>query len=429
MTNRALMKIAAFLIFLWSFHGYGQDRAYARKVIDTLASEAFHGRGYVSGGQALAARFIAEEFQRMGLRAVSGNYLQTFHHNVNAFPGKLDILINGKRLQPGAQYLVDPASPPGNGRYKTKTLTLAEILEDRWMEQVTKEKSRVLLVDMSSEKALSASEAARVREFSEYLKYEGRVAARAVGFVHQGKVPWSVSTSQAFRPAFILFRDSIDGPLDEIEFLIDAEYIENYSSNNVIGYLPGAGSTDTCLVITAHYDHLGRMGRETYFPGANDNASGVALMLDLARKLKASTLKYDVYFIAFGAEEAGLIGSNYFVKNPLFPLENIKFLINLDLAGTGVEGITVVNGLEHKEYFSQLTQLNQENGLLKEVKARGEACNSDHCFFHTNGVPCFYIYTLGGTTFYHDIYDRANTLPLREYDGYFQLLYYFILGI
>jgi aminopeptidase YwaD len=66
---------------------------------------------------------------------------------------------------------------------------------------------------------------------------------------------------------------------------------------------------------------------------------------------------------------------------------------------------------------------------LKQIKIRGEACNSDHCLFHQKGVPCFFIYTLGGIQAYHDIYDRAETLPLTEYEDYFKLLVSFIKSL
>jgi hypothetical protein len=77
-------------------------------------------------------------------------------------------------------------------------------------------------------------------------------------------------------------------------------------------------------------------------------------------------------------------------------LDKIKFLVNIDLAGTGEDGIKVVNGKVHVSEFDLLKRLNKENELLIDVKSRGEACNSDHCIFHEAGVPAFYIYTLGG---------------------------------
>ena len=133
--------------------------------------------------------------------------------------------------------------------------------------------------------------------------------------------------------------------------------------------------------------------------------------------------------MAFAAEEIGLIGSKYFTDHPLFPLKKIKFLLNFDLAGTGDDGIQVVNGKNYQQKFDLLTKLNDQDKLLKQIKIRGEACNSDHCMFHNKGVPCFFIYTLGGIQAYHDIYDRAETLPLTEYQDYFTLLVRFISNL
>jgi Zn-dependent M28 family amino/carboxypeptidase len=168
------------------------------------------------------------------------------------------------------------------------------------------------------------------------------------------------------------------------------------------------------------------MGKETMFPGANDNASGVSLLLNLVKHFSTTKPKYTIVFIAFAAEEIGLVGSRYFTEHPVFPLSNIKFLINFDLAGTGDDGIQVVNGKTYQQKFDLISKLNDDGKLLKQIKIRGEACNSDHCMFHAKGVPCFYIYTLGGIQAYHDIYDRAETLPLTDYQDYYTLLLKFI---
>ena len=87
------------------------------------------------------------------------------------------------------------------------------------------------------------------------------------------------------------------------------------------------------------------MGKDVYFPGANDNASGVAMLLNLANyySKKENQPKCSIAFIAFAGEEAGLLGSKYFSEHPLIPLNKMKFLVNLDLLGTGDEGMMVVN--------------------------------------------------------------------------------------
>ena len=179
---------------------------------------------------------------------------------------------------------------------------------------------------------------------------------------------------------------------------------------------------DSFIVITAHYDHLGGLGKDTYFPGANDNASGVALLLNLARYYALHPQKYSISFILFSGEEIGLLGSKYFTENPLLPLNKIRFLINTDLAGTGDDGITVVNATEFPKEFEWMQQLNTDFKLLKAVNARGKAANSDHHFFTEKGVPSFFFYTLGGVSYYHDILDKSETLPLNEHEDLYKLL-------
>ncbi|MBA3704830.1 MAG: M28 family peptidase, partial [Bacteroidetes bacterium] len=153
-------------------------------------------------------------------------------------------------------------------------------------------------------------------------------------------------------------------------------------------------------------------------------ASGCAMLLNLAKfySRPENKPKCSIAFIAFGGEEIGLIGSKHYTDHPLFPLKNIKFLLNMDIMGTGEEGITVVNGTLFKKEFEKLKQINTENNFIKDVKVRGKAANSDHYHFSENGVKAFFIYTMGGIKAYHDIYDRAETLPLNEFEDLFKMI-------
>ena len=168
---------------------------------------------------------------------------------------------------------------------------------------------------------------------------------------------------------------------------------------------------------------------EAIFPGANDNASGVAMLLSLANYFSDKSPKYNLVFMAFGAEEAGILGSKYYVENPLFPLQDIKFVLNLDIMGTGDEGITVVNGTQHKKQFKLLSDINKKHKYLPKIKIRGRAANSDHYWFSQLGIPSFFIYTMGGIKAYHDIYDRAETLPMSEFNDLYHLLIEFLSEI
>ncbi|MFD1258415.1 M28 family metallopeptidase [Mucilaginibacter terrae] len=175
-------------------------------------------------------------------------------------------------------------------------------------------------------------------------------------------------------------------------------------------------------MFTAHYDHLGGMGSSTYFPGANDNASGISMLLGLAKYYAAHPQPYTMAFICFAGEEAGILGSKYFTDHLLVPLNSIRFLINTDLAGTGNEGITVVNATLHAKEFELLKQVNAKGNYLVKVNSRGKAANSDHYWFTEKGVPAFFIYTMGGIKAYHDVFDISKTLPLNEYNDLFKLI-------
>jgi Zn-dependent M28 family amino/carboxypeptidase len=209
---------------------------------------------------------------------------------------------------------------------------------------------------------------------------------------------------------------------------LDTELKRNYQTQNLAAIVRGRTQPDSFLVVSAHYDHLGMMGKNTYFPGANDNASGVALLLELAAHYARPENQpaCSVVFLLFGAEEAGLVGSRYFVAHPLVPLPRIKFLVNLDLLGTGEEGATVVNGKIFESAYQRLTALNDAHHYLPRLTARGRAANSDHFPFSEAGVPAFFLYTRGGSQAYHDVNDRPAALSLVGFAGAYGLIHDFL---
>ena len=178
-------------------------------------------------------------------------------------------------------------------------------------------------------------------------------------------------------------------------------------------------------MFTAHYDHLGAIGQEHYFPGANDNASGTATVMDLARYFakKENQPKYSIAFMLFTGEEAGLLGSFYYAENPYFPLENIKLVVNLDMVGSGSKGITLVNSSKHTAVYEKFVAINDGSQYLPEIRKRGPSANSDHHPFDEKGVPAIFIYSMGKETpYYHNHLDNATDFPFTKYNELFQLL-------
>jgi hypothetical protein len=431
--------IIAFLLFLFlpapaftQESGHGPVYKYARIILDTLTAPGMHGRGYVSGGDSIAARYIADRFQELKLKSfgkvnelmMKRDYYQRFSFPVNTFPGKMELTINGKRMIPGKDFIVFAPSSARTGSYKrtiTTAYPISESLNQRLYDgQLTKTPLFFFQANADS----------ITKNIFKYIP-----DAPPVFFMVRDKLTMDVSTTTIApdeHPKFNfiaidILNTSLPPDPKKIKINIASKFVSNHNTQNVFGYIEGSQYPDSFIVFTAHYDHLGVMGhdeagKEVYFPGANDNASGCAMLLSLANYYAAHPPEYSVAFIAFAGEEAGLLGSKYYTGHPLFPLKQIKFLINMDMVGTGDEGIKVVNATEFPTEFKTLQVLNSQSNYLTVVSPRGKAANSDHYFFYENGVKCFFIYTLGGIKAYHDIYDRAETLPLTRFEDLYKLI-------
>src|SRR5690606_27945048 len=146
------------------------------------------------------------------------------------------------------------------------------------------------------------------------------------------------------------------------------------------------------------------------------------LVMYLADYFAKHPQRYSVAFMLFSGEEAGLLGSKYYVENPIFPLKQIRFLVNLDMTGDATNGITVVNGLAHDPEFDILEALNVDSMYAKKINQRERTSNSDHYYFSKEGVPAFFIFTNGTKPFYHDVLDVAKEIPLERSDDLAKLL-------
>jgi hypothetical protein len=388
---------------------------------EALCSSAFHGRGYVNSGDSLASEYIKKYFEKNEIAPINGNYFQSFSFNVNTFPGNMDVVHNEKKLIPGKHFLVHPSSSGAVMQIIPKKISVKELLDSKVLlstiEQLQNDTLyNGVLLDFTK---ITADTLKLIQPIGEELS-----AIFPIIEVTDRKFTWSVST-KTFANTYIQVQDSIYDEGATFDINITSQFTRKHESRNVIGIVPSKIKTDDFVVFTAHYDHLGRMGESTYFPGANDNASGTAILLEMARKIKDKPLNVNAVFIAFAGEEAGLIGSNYFVNHPEIQLQNIRFLINTDIMGSGEEGITVVNATLHDKAFQLLKKINKKKKLVKEIKSRGPAANSDHYWFSQEGVPSFFIYTMGPNKNYHDIFDTYSNLSFAATENVFELIYAF----
>ena len=399
-----------------------QNMERVKHYLDTLCAKGMHGRGATFDGQKTAANYLSEQFHEIGLLPFSTTYFQNFNYDINTFPKKVYLKTDQTILEPGKDFIVESGSPKGKSALKIQLLDTVIFSSKKHYSKFLKInlKKTALVYDEVFAKKLKTAP----KEISSKLN-----AAYCIIELKDKKLTMSLSQRKEKTIVFEVLKEKFKPTTSKISFELDAELIKNYQAQNIIGYVKGTALPDSFLFITAHYDHLGRLGTDAYFPGANDNGSGVSMLLELGRYFKEHPPRYTVVFIAFGAEEAGLIGSNYFTNNPLVPLSKIRFLLNLDLMGTGDEGMMVVNGTLYPKEFELLSKINTENNYLSAIKKRGKAANSDHYYFTEKGVPAFFFYTLGGITAYHDVNDIPQTLPLTKFSEVYTLITKFITSL
>ncbi|MCO6500538.1 MAG: M20/M25/M40 family metallo-hydrolase [Vicingus serpentipes] len=397
-----------------------QNITYARHIVDTLTSSYFEGRGVENQGEKKAATYIAKEFNRLGINPIDSTYFQEFNYPINTITGRLSVQIDDVILVAGKDYIVGANSSAIAGKFELVWYNKTNLPTNKQLKKLVERNffmNKFIVIDDEG--------VDKDNELFQRLKLNFYGAAGLI-FLEK-KLTKHLSQSYQDYAVLHISKERMDRNTRSITLEINQKFIQNYQSQNVIGLVPGTLYPDSFIVFSAHYDHLGKMGDDVYFPGANDNASGVAMLLDLATYYaRKEPPKKTMVFIAFGAEESGLVGSKYFVEHPTIELKKIKFEINLDVIGTGDEGIMVVNGAIHEKEFQRLQTINTKNNYVAAVKKRGKAANSDHYWFSEKGIPAFFIYALGGIAAYHDVDDVAKTLPLNEFEDCFRLIRDFV---
>ena len=188
--------------------------------------------------------------------------------------------------------------------------------------------------------------------------------------------------------------------------------------NNVLAYLPG--KTDEYVILGAHYDHLGRGNFDSLapsqigqiHPGADDNASGTAGLLELARLLvpMKGQLQRGILFASFAGEELGLLGSAAWVKNPTKPLDKAVAMLNMDMIGRIKDDKIYIGGVGTGSGFQNVLETSWDDSHLKFDYSQGGYASSDHTSFVTQKIPVLFFFS-GLHADYHkpsDTWEKIN---------------------
>ena len=394
-----------------------QDLKHYKKIVKELSSAKYQGRGYAKDGANKAGAYLVKEFEKAGVDEV---VCQPFKIDINTFCGKMEMWADGKKLTPGVDFAMREYSPGVHGEFPVYHVDTLNFDAEKMYADLAKPEYANCMVVCDFWFMYNHP------EFKPLHKKDSTVG----GFIQTWTSPIKFYKAYGSRvmgkPIVWVTPESISG-VKSVKLDVDNEFLKDYELFNVIAKVEGQ-KHDSCFVFTAHYDHLGNLGKKVYYAGANDNASGTATIVTLAEYYAHNKPGYDMYFIAFSGEDSGLNGSLYYVDNPTVPLEQIKYLFNIDMIGDNNPVQYCEASDEGYRGFTMLEKINSEKHYFEALN-RGElAANSDHYPFAEHHVPCILFENENGDAFqyYHTIYDTYKNAIFVTYEPIFKIITDFV---
>lgn len=439
-----LRIIFSVLIIFPSFGVIAQKLKKADKVVVAnlqshiryLADDKLEGRRAGTAGEKLAREYIGGQFQAIGLQAKgTDGWLQPFEIydgkqvNPNTF-----LIINGAELKLEKEYF--PLSCSANKSAEALvSMALAErnvpwFLDLKELLEENKDNPHFDLPDAIKIKANKSAE----KGATALIVYNSSSITDNLRFNSKDRIePASI-------PVLYVTEEGHKKYLADSQSSLDVKLKTNIgdkkrTGHNVVGYLDNGAATT--VVLGAHYDHLGygedgnsmlRNGEKLIHNGADDNASGTAALIELARLLKQSKTKTNNYlFLAFSAEELGLNGSKFFTEHPTIDFSKVSYMINMDMVGRLNDSSKAlqIGGYGTSPWWSQLfSKMSNKKYFTIKFDSSGTG-PSDHTSFYRKEIPVLFFFT-GLHSDYHkpsDDFDKIN------YTGELQVVKFIALVI
>jgi aminopeptidase YwaD len=388
--------------------------------INFLANDKLEGRRAGTNGEKLAREYISNEFQKMGV-AHKGNdgYYQSFE------------IYEGKQINPNTYFIINqdtlttgkdffPLAFSSNTSLEATVIIAAQELKMPWFynlkdgleENKTNphfDITEYLLTNIkkAKDKGASAIVLYNTSAIEDQLQFNSKDRTETID------IPVVYVSKAAAKKHF-----ANESAAMNIKLKTDIG-AKKRTGNNVVGYLDNDAATT--VIIGAHFDHLGygedggsrqATGEKQIHNGADDNASGTAALIELAKKLKnAKEKKFNFLFLAFSAEELGLNGSKYFAENPTIDLKNVNYMINMDMVGrlNDSTNALTVGGFGTSPQWSQIINVNDKKSpFVIKVDSSGTG-PSDHTSFYRKDIPVLFFFT-GLHTDYHKPSDDADKI-------------------
>ena len=396
-----------------------QDLEHYKRVIKELSSTKYQGRGYAKDGANKAGKFLQKEFRKAGVVDVT---IQPFKIDINTFSGKMEMWADGKKLRAGIDFSMREYSPGVHGSFPVYHVDTLNFNAERIFADLEKPEYANCLV------ACEFWFTYRHRDVFSRLQKNGECPNAGLIYTWEAPIKFFKAYGDHIvdKPIVWVTPEAIDG-VKNVRVEVDNKFLKDYECFNVIAKVAGQRH-DSCYVFTAHYDHIGNLGKKIFYAGANDNASGTAAIVTLAEHYAKNRPLYDMYFIAFSGEDANLRGSNWYVDHPIVPLEQIKYLFNIDMIGDNnpVQYCEVSD--EGMRGFSLFEQINESEHYFRALNRGDLAANSDHYPFAKRHVPCIFLENEKGDAFqyYHTIFDTYDTVRFDSYEPIFHLVRDFV---
>lgn len=465
-----IRRLALVFALAGALLGSSIDAARYQANVRHLSSPQMRGRGTGTPEMEKAARFLAAEFRKAGIPPAPGarDYFQRFAVTTNARLGARNALTvvtpqGAERLKPGADF--QPFNFSGTGRVRGEVvfagygITAPEYNYDDYAGlDVT---GKVVLVVRHEPQEFDENSVFAGKDYTRHAQLDSKAVnakmhgaaavlfvndvpnhtdsdaldrfSRNVGPGHTGIAFVQVTAAVAeswLASAQTNLKEwiaAVDRDLKPRSFPLAGVSVDLYAdvrretrmAPNVVAYLPGESKEH--LIVGAHYDHLG-MGEQSSMapneagksvhPGADDNASGTAGLIELAYYFKnLPQRKRGVLFIAFAGEELGLLGSAHYAANPLLPLEHAVAMINMDMIGRMKDDRIFVGGSGTGSTLqSVLDAVKSAHGLTLDLSDQGGYGSSDHMSFYIKGVPVLFFFS-GIHNDYHrpsDTWEKIN---------------------
>jgi hypothetical protein len=414
-----MKKILTILFVLATLQLNAQDMAHYKRIVKELSSAKYQGRGYARDGANKAGKYLAKEFRKAGADEV---VCQPFTIDINTFAGRMALSVDGRKQTPGVDFTMREFSPGAHSTFPLYYIDTANYDSEQLF--------RDLALPQNKDCFVVCDFWFSYKHGADFRRLQTNGGAPNAGLIFTWEEPlkfYKAYGEKVVDKTIIWVPYRFPKDAKTITADIDNKFLQGYECFNVIAKVEGRRH-DSCYLFTAHYDHLGNLGRRVYYAGANDNASGTAAIVTLAAYYAQHRPEYDMYFVAFSGEDANLRGSEWYATHPLVPLEQIKYLFNLDMIGDNnpVQYCEVSD--EGMRGFALFEEINATKHYFKAFNRGKLAGNSDHYPFAKRHVPCVFFENEEGDAFkyYHTIYDTWENALFDTYEPLFRLVRDFV---